>query len=118
LASIPSPPSPRLGSRKDKNSDDTMITFNENVSLTKNQHQALTIVCDIYQQSVSEYIQESLVRTMRSDIDDGNLAISLLERLDDGRGEKENEKSSVDEGKGSMSFIDELTALNKLSKPK
>ena len=40
--------SPETGNRKDNNSDDTMITINENVRLTKNQHQALKIVCDIY----------------------------------------------------------------------
>ena len=61
-----------------------MITINENVTLTKNQHQALKIVCDIYEQSFSEYIQEALVQTMKSDIKDGNLSINLLERLDAG----------------------------------
>ena len=75
--------SPKAGNGKDNNSDDTMITINENVTLTKNQHQALKIVCDIYQQSFSEYIQEALVQTMKSDIEDGNLSINLLERLDD-----------------------------------
>jgi hypothetical protein len=70
---------------KNKLSDE-VITINETISLTKNQHQALKIVCDIYQQSFSEYIQEALVQTMRSDIDDGNLSIVLLERLDNGQG--------------------------------
>jgi hypothetical protein len=109
--------SPKTGDGGDNNSDDTMITFNENVRLTKDQHQALKIVCDISQLSFAEYIQYALVQTMQSDIDDGNIAISLLEMLDDGSGEKENEKSSIDEGKASKSVLDELMALNKLSNP-
>jgi predicted DNA-binding protein len=101
-----------------------MITINENVRLTKNQHQVLKIACEVYQKSFSEYIQEALVQTMRSDIDDGNLAISLLERLDDGPGEGETEKSVKDDNKSageiidSMSVLDELTRLNKLSGPR
>ena len=108
----------------DKNLDHAMITINENVRLTKDQHQALKIVCDIYQQSFSEYIQEALVRTMKSDIEDGNLTIALMERLEDGPGGEETEKSLKDDkkstGKGidSMSVLDELTRLNQISKPK
>lgn len=83
-----------------------MITINENVRLTKNQHQALKIVCDIYQQSFSEYIQEALIQTMKSDIEDGNLFINLLERLDDGP-TGESTKSETNESRietdGSMS---------------
>ena len=113
--------SPKAGNGRDNNSDDTMITITENVTLTKNQHQALKIVCDIYQQSFSEYIQEALVQTMKSDIKDGILSINLLERLDDGPTE-ESTKSEMNEGRietdGSMSILEELTRLNQLSKPK
>ena len=114
--------SPKTGNGRDNNSDDTMITINENVTLTKNQHQALKIVCDIYEQSFSEYIQEALVQTMKSDIKDGNLSINLLERLDDGPDPGEGTKSETSEGRietdGSMSILEELTRLNQLSKPK
>ena len=113
--------SPKAGNGKDNNSDDTMITINENVTLTKNQHQALKIVCDIYQQSFSEYIQEALVQTMKSDIKDGNLSINLLDWLDDSPTE-ESTKSETSEGRietdGPMSIFEELTRLNLLSKPK
>ena len=100
--------------------------INETISLTNNQHQALKIVCDIYQQSFSEYIQEALVQTMKSDIEDGNLSIALLERLGDSPGGRENEKSRSDEGNkervpniDSMSILEELNRLNQsISKPK
>jgi anti-sigma28 factor (negative regulator of flagellin synthesis) len=113
--------SPKTSNGRDDNSDDTMITINENVTLTKNQHQALKIVCDIHQQSFSEYIQEALVQTMKSDIEDGNLSINLLEMLDD-EPTGESTKSKTNEGgietDGSMSVFEELTRLNHLSKPK
>jgi len=35
----------KTGNGKENNSDDTMIIINESVTLTKNQHQALKIVC-------------------------------------------------------------------------
>ena len=63
-------PKPRITHGKNRLTDG-LVTINENISLTKDQHQALKIVCDIYQQSFSEYIQEALVQTMRSDIEDG-----------------------------------------------
>jgi hypothetical protein len=116
----PSTLSPKAADGKENNSNDTMITINENVTLTKNQHQALKIVCDIYQQSFSEYMQEALVQTMKSDIKNGNLSINLLERLDDDP-TGESTKSKTNEGRietdGSMSIFEELTRLNLLSKP-
>jgi hypothetical protein len=109
----------KIGNGKNKNSEEDIITITERVNLTKNQHQALKIVCDIYQQSFSEYIHQALVQTMKSDIEDGNLSISLLERLDDDPREGEtDDKKGTEKGIDSMSYLDELTALNKLSKPK
>jgi hypothetical protein len=103
-----------------------VVTISETISLTKNQHQALKIVCDIYQQSFSEYIQEALVQTMRSDIDDGNISIVLLERLDDSPGDRESKKGGTDEdnkkivqNNDSTSILDDLARLNQnVFKPK
>jgi predicted DNA-binding protein len=113
--------SPKSEKGRDNNSDDTIITINENVRLTKNQHQALKIVCDIYQQTFSEYIQEALVQTMKTDIKDGNLSINLLERLDDGP-DPESTKSETNESgietDDAMSIFEELTRLSKPKIPK
>jgi hypothetical protein len=112
-----SSPKPQAEKGKEKNQGDTMITINENISLTKNQHQALRIVCDIYKQSFSDYIQEALVQAMRSDIEDGTLSITLLERLDDSPPERKNEKNKTDERdngivQNSDPILEELTRLN------
>jgi len=121
MSSASSPQPHKIGNGKNKNSEEDIITITESVNLTKNQHQALKIVCDIYQQSFSEYMQEALVQTMKSDIKDGNLSINLLERLDDDPTD-ESTKSETNEGRietdSSMSILEELTRLNQLSKLK
>jgi len=51
----------------------------------------LKIVCDTYQKSIPEYIQEALVEVMRSDIEEGNFCDALLDKLgmDDRKKKKE-----------------------------
>jgi hypothetical protein len=47
---------------KNKDSiDDVIITINEKVNLTKEQHQVLKIICDTYETSFSEYMQQALL---------------------------------------------------------
>ena len=115
------PSSSKIGISRSVRNKESLVTITENVSLTQDQHQALKIVCDIYQQSFSEYIHEALVQTMRSDIEDGNLSVAMLDRLDEGSGEGEGEKSTTREKNVDIhepaSFLDELTRLNQLSKP-
>lgn len=66
---------------KNKDSTDDIITINEKVDLTKQQHQVLKIICDTYEISLSEYMQQALVEAMRFDIDEGNLSDALLEKI-------------------------------------
>ena len=57
----------------DKNKDnvsDSVITINEKVNLTKQQHDVLKIICDTYQMSFSEYMQQALVEAMRFDTEE------------------------------------------------
>jgi hypothetical protein len=61
--------------------DDIIITINEKVNLTKQQHQVLKIICDTYESSFSEYMQQALVEAMRFDIEDGNFSDTLLEKI-------------------------------------
>jgi anti-sigma28 factor (negative regulator of flagellin synthesis) len=68
----------------DKNEDnvsDSVITINEKVNLTKQQHHVLKMICDTYQMSFSEYIQQALVEAMRFDIEEGNFSDALLEKV-------------------------------------
>jgi hypothetical protein len=61
--------------------DDVIITINEKVNLTKPQHQVLKIICDTYETSFSEYMQQALVEALRFDIEEGNFSDTLLEKI-------------------------------------
>ena len=41
----------------------------------------LKTICDTYEQSVSEYMEEALVEAMQYDIEEGNFSATLLEKL-------------------------------------
>jgi hypothetical protein len=49
---------------------DNLIRINEKVNLTKDQHEVLNIICNTYQTSFSEYMQEALVEAMKFDLED------------------------------------------------
>ena len=66
---------------KGKESVDDVIAIGEKVNLTKQQHQVLKIICDTYETSFSEYMQQALVEAMRFDIEEGNFSDALLEKI-------------------------------------
>ena len=70
--------------------EDDYVTLNEKVDLTKKQYEVLKIVCDTYQKSIPEYMQEALIEVMRSDIEEGNFCDALLDKL--GGEDQEEEK--------------------------
>ena len=72
---------------------DGIITINEKINLTKQQHQVLKIICDIYKTSFSEYMQQALVEAMRFDIEEGNFSDALLEKIGGGEDSKNNMSS-------------------------
>jgi anti-sigma28 factor (negative regulator of flagellin synthesis) len=80
---------------KNKKSADDIITINEKVNLTKQQHQVLKTICDTYQMSLSEYMQQALVEAMRFDIEEGNLCDALLEKIGAEDSKKDNTSSSA-----------------------
>jgi len=73
---------------------DDVITINEKVKLTKQQHHFLKIICDTYQISFPEYMQQVLVGAMRFDIEEGNLCDALLEKIGCEDSKKDNDSSS------------------------
>jgi hypothetical protein len=77
---------------KNKNSLDKVITINEKVNSTKQQDQVLKIICDTYETSFSEYMQEALVEAMRFDIEEGDFSDALLEKI--GGKDSKNKSSS------------------------
>ena len=76
-----------------KEDHEEIVTLNEKVNLTKKQNEVLLMICNSYQMTVSEYMQEALVEAMRFDIEEGNFSEVLLEKLDEGN-RKENTNST------------------------
>jgi hypothetical protein len=81
----------------DKNEEtvgDSIITIDEKVNLTKQQHQVLKVICDTYEIPLSEYMQQALVEAMRFDIEEGNFSDALLEKIDGEDSKKDNSPTS------------------------
>ena len=60
-------------------------TFNEPITLTKKQNEILTMVCDLYEMKVGEYIKEALIESLKEEITDGEFCVLLASKLDDGK---------------------------------
>lgn len=73
--------------------DTTVVPNNEVRCLTKKQYEVLKIVCDTYQKSISEYMQEALIEVMRTDIEEGSFCEALLDKLG---GENQEEEKRDD----------------------
>jgi anti-sigma28 factor (negative regulator of flagellin synthesis) len=78
---------------KNKDTVSSVVTINETVNLTERQHQVLKTICDTYQMSFSEYMQQALVEAMRFDIEEGNLCDALLEKIGAEDSKKDNTSS-------------------------
>ena len=61
--------------------DSELVTISERVNLTKEQNEVLQMICNSYEMTVSEYMQQALVEAMRFDIEEGNFSDILLEKL-------------------------------------
>ena len=99
---------------ENKNSiDDVIITINEKVNLTKQQHQVLKIICDTYETSFSEYMQQALVEAMRFDREEGNFSAALPEKIG-GEGSKSDNSSSSHSSVAKILTSNDLDLLRKL----
>jgi len=88
-----------------KNSD--QVTITERVNLTKNQYEVLNIICNTYEESVSQYLQEALVEAMGFDIEEGNFCDVLLDKIID---KKEESKIKGEKNSNSSSSITDSIA--------
>jgi sulfur relay (sulfurtransferase) DsrC/TusE family protein len=71
-----------------------LVTINEKVSLTKEQNEILQMICNFYEMTISEYMQQALVEAMKFDIEEGNFSDVLLEKL--GEDNENSEKKKAD----------------------
>ena len=90
-----------------------LVTINEKVNLTKDQHKVLNIICDTYQISISEYMQEALVEAMKFDLEEGNFCDVLLDKIKD---EDEDKKKNINSSSPLTSMNNELDMLKKLNR--
>src|ERR671919_1053116 len=58
-----------------------LVSITKKIDLTKKQHEVLKIICNTYEISLLEYIQQAVVEAMRFDIEEGNFSDALLEKL-------------------------------------
>jgi hypothetical protein len=72
--------------------------------MTKGQYEVLNIICNTYEESFSQYLQEALVEAMRFDIEEGNFSEVLLQKIIDKK-EEEKSKSSVNRDKSRSPFL-------------
>ena len=98
---------------KNKDSIDDVISINEKVNLTKQQHQVLKIICDTYETSFSEYMQQALVEAMRFDREEGNFSAALPEKIG-GEGSKSDNSSSSHSSVAKILTSNDLDLLRKL----
>jgi len=70
-----------------------LVSITEKVNLTKNQYEVLNIICNTYEQSVSQYLQEALVEAMKFDIEKGNFCDVLLDKIIDKKEDKSKGKN-------------------------
>jgi len=87
-------PKPTHISNRNKNDVDDTIVINEKINLTKNQYEVLNMICNSYEKSISKYMQEALVQSNKSDIEDGNLCDVLLKLNEDNK-KKSNSPSPL-----------------------
>ena len=99
---------------KDKSAVDDTIAINEKISLTRNQYEVLNMICNSYEKSISEYMQEALVRSMQSDIEDGNLCDVLLDKLDEVDNDDKEMQQNNDSASSPNTINDDLEMLKKL----
>ena len=74
--------------------DSKLVTINDKVNLTKEQNEVLQMICNSYEMTISEYLQQALAEAMRFDIEEGNFSDVLLEKL--GMRTEENGKKTTD----------------------
>jgi hypothetical protein len=103
-------PSSKSTNSQDKNTDsiDDLITINEKIQ------QILKIICDIYEISFSEYMQQALVEAMRFDIEEGNFSDALLEKIGDEDNKQNNSSPSSSASLAPDLMKNDLDLLKKL----
>ena len=82
----------------------SFTTINEPIKLTKKQNEILTMVCDLYEMKVGEYIKDALIESLKEEITDGDFCGLLASKLD-------NEKKVDKRKAGNKAFSDQVNGI-------
>ncbi|MFZ0329214.1 MAG: hypothetical protein WAL66_18125 [Nitrososphaeraceae archaeon] len=82
-----------IGTNNIKEDHEEVISITEKINLTKKQYQVLNIICNTYEESISQYLEEALVEAMRFDIEEGNFCDALLEKIGEDNSKKDTSTS-------------------------
>ena len=63
----------------------SLTTINEPIMLTKKQNEILTMVCELYEMKVGEYIKDALIESLKEELTDGDFCGLLASNLDDNK---------------------------------
>ena len=69
---------PRVIQTNNTKDHEELISITEKINLTKKQYQVLKIICNTYEESISQYLEEALVEAMRFDIEEGNFCDTII----------------------------------------
>jgi myosin-crossreactive antigen len=72
----------------------SFTTINEPIKLSKKQNEILTMVCDLYEMKIGEYIKEALIESLKEEITDGEFRVLLASKLDDNKKENRSKTGS------------------------
>jgi myosin-crossreactive antigen len=81
----------------------SITTINEPIKLTKKQNEILTMVCDLYEMKVGEYIKDALIESLKEEITNGDFCVLIASKLDDNKKVDKNKagnKAVSDQGSG------------------
>jgi hypothetical protein len=82
---------PPKGTQTNNSDPRELVTIDEKVNLTKQQNEVLQMICNSYEMTISEYMQQALVESMRFDIEEGNFSDVLLEKLGEDNGKEKTD---------------------------
>jgi myosin-crossreactive antigen len=72
----------------------SFTTINEPIKLSKKQNEILTMVCNLYEMKVGEYIKDALIESLKEELTDGDFCGLLASKLDDNQ--KQNKGKTGD----------------------
>jgi len=108
------PPASKVIQTNNKDDHEELVSITEKIDLTKKQHEVLNIICNTYEESISQYLKEALVEAMRFDIEEGNFCEALLEKINSNKKTENNSPVSSPDSLATDLMNSDMDLLKKL----